>query len=76
MELLYHENMSLDDVEFPPKVLTSYANYARLYLAMVDKNRPGCYNFTVGDYIDRVELYYPEGYVNKWLSIIYFLNLL
>ena len=24
--------------------------------------RPAAYNFTVGDFIDRVPLYYPDGY--------------
>ena len=61
MEFMYQQNMKLDDNNFPPKFLTTYGNYARLYLAMTDKNRPGAYNFTVGDFIDRVELYFPEG---------------
>ena len=70
MEFLYNDTMNLNDENYPPKALTIYGNYTRLYLAMTDKNRPGSYNFTVGDYIDRVELYYPKGYVKPLKTII------
>ena len=39
MEDLYNDGMSVEDDQFLPRNLTIYSNYARLYLAMSDKNR-------------------------------------
>ena len=44
-----------------PRKLTKYAEYARLELAFSDKNRPGLYSFTVGDFISKMPCWYPEG---------------
>ena len=47
-----------------PRLLTKYSEYARLKLAFSDKNRPGLYSFTVGDFVSKMPCWYPEGYTD------------